>query len=146
MKQLIQLFHSYTYILKKYRLFGNRICIDLSTLCQLTCKGCHHPNNMQGYCKGVLPLEQFESFFEKNPGFSLCEIANRGEVFLNPELKKILAYAHQNKIDITIKTGVNFNTVSESQLKALVKYKVTAMTIGIDGACNDTYTQEILKR
>ncbi|MFX1453554.1 MAG: radical SAM/SPASM domain-containing protein, partial [Promethearchaeota archaeon] len=67
------------------------------------------------------------------------ELSNWGEIFLNPELKKILQYAYFKKINLTSYTGVNLNNVSEDILECLVKYKLRYLNISLDGATNKTY-------
>ena len=71
--------------------------------------------------------------------FELIDLSNRGEIFLNPELNKIIKYACEKEIKLTAITGVNLNTVSEQTLENLVKYKFNKMTISIDGATPETY-------
>ena len=118
-----------------------RIRLDLSTMCQLNCRECYMRTQNNGAVGiGFLKFEQFKTFIENNPYINEIEVSNSGEVFLNPDLEKILKYSYENNITITMCNGVNLNSASDSILEALVKYQVNAITISIDGVTNETYS------
>jgi hypothetical protein len=60
-------------------------------------------------------------------------------MFLNPELKDIIIYAHQKGISVTANNGVNLNSANSEVLECLVKYQFRMLNIAIDGAANETY-------
>ena len=91
--------------------------------------------------KGFLPFDRFKEFLNKNPFITHIEISNSGEPFLNPDLVKILEFADEKGIAITISNGTNFNTITEEVLEAIVKYKVRHITVSIDGASQEIYSQ-----
>jgi MoaA/NifB/PqqE/SkfB family radical SAM enzyme len=76
---------------------------------------------------------------DENPEIKRIELANYGEVFLNPELLKMLEYACGAGVNITIDGGANLNQVDASVLEGLVKYKVQILRCSIDGATAETY-------
>src|SRR5262249_47249745 len=88
---------------------------------------------------GFLKFKDFRRLVDLNPQLNSIEIANYGEVFLNPQLVDILEYAHRKSVAITIAVGANLNNVKEKTLEALVKYKVRTLTCSIDGASPETY-------
>ncbi len=117
------------------------IRLEACSLCQLNCPACtvrklekNAPKNWLGYLK----FKDFKNFVDDND-FESIELSNNGEIFLNPELDKIIKYAHKKRIKLTASNGVNLNTVSEKTLENLVKYKFKAITVSIDGATPETY-------
>jgi MoaA/NifB/PqqE/SkfB family radical SAM enzyme len=54
-------------------------------------------------------------------------------------LSAILKSAHESGIELTVDNGVNFNSVREEALDALVKYRVRSLTVAIDGATAESY-------
>lgn len=116
--------------------------IDASTLCQLKCEGCgFQQSNHRGLGGGYLKLADFEGFLHNNPQVKRVELSNYGELFLNPELVSILKCAFEHNVFLEARMGVNFNTVSEEQLSALVDYQFRFLSISIDGASQETYSQ-----
>ena len=114
--------------------------LDICTRCQLNCVGCYmriDNNGEQGF--GHITFEQFKRFIDENKYIKTLEISDSGEVFLNPDFVKIIEYAYNNGIVVTIGNGVNFNTVSPEAIEALVKYKVNVITFSIDGASDEVY-------
>jgi MoaA/NifB/PqqE/SkfB family radical SAM enzyme len=118
-----------------------RLRIEASSFCQLRCPSCPttagaiHPAVGSGYLK----LEDFRDLLDENPCVTRVELSNYGEVFLNPNLLKILSYANDKGVAITLENGVNLNHVRDEALEGLVKYRVRAVRCSIDGASPETY-------
>ena len=118
------------------------IRIDASTHCQLCCAGCGiQKNNAFGLGKGFLKFENFKRFLDDNPQIERVELSNNGEIFLNPDLIKIMEYSYQKGVALEADMGTNFNTVSDEQLQALVDYEFRFISFSIDGASQETYSQ-----
>lgn len=118
------------------------IRIDASSVCQLRCTGCgFQKSNGRELGYGLLTLEHFADFIDKNPQIKRVELSNYGEIFLNPQLIEIMAYAHEKGVALEAAMGVNFNTVSEEQMRALVEYEFRFLSFSIDGASQDSYSQ-----
>lgn len=130
---------------RELRAFGKieprQIRVEASSFCQLRCPSCPttsghiHPAIGNGFLK----FEDFRKLLESNPALELVEISNYGEVFLNPQLPRILEYAHQKGIAISIGNGANLNHVKDEVLESLVKFRVRFMTCSIDGATPESY-------
>ncbi len=120
--------------------------IEACSLCQLNCRDCYmranDPRVVIG--KGFLTLENFKKFIKLNPYIEYVELSLSGEIFLNPELTDIIKYSYEKGINLTAVNGVNFNTVSEEQIEALVKYQFMGITFSIDGTSSKSY--EIYRR
>src|SRR5262249_359843 len=95
-------------------------------------------SNVVGW--GSLSPQQFDQFLDRNRGIRQVEISSWGEIFLNPHLPEILKIAHDRKVAITAKNGVNLNSASEDMLEGLVRWKVRFVSVSIDGATNETYS------
>jgi MoaA/NifB/PqqE/SkfB family radical SAM enzyme len=82
----------------------------------------------------IRKINDFQKLVDENPWLSHIELSNWGEIFLNPDLLKIIRYAHSKNLALTASNGVNLNTVKKELLEALVKYKFRHITCSIDGA------------
>jgi MoaA/NifB/PqqE/SkfB family radical SAM enzyme len=125
-------------------MIGEFIRIDASTICQLQCPICPTANRI--IAKSVigsnyLKFSNFKQFIDQNDKIKTIELSNWGEIFLNPDLPKIIQYAHEHHVSLTAGNGVNLNRASEEVLKAVVTYKFKLINISIDGATNETYKQ-----
>ena len=118
-----------------------KIRLDAATACQLKCPSCPTARGeiAKSIGAGFLKFEDFRVFINQNPRIRKIELSNWGEIFLNPEIIKILEYAYLNKVDLCCENGANFNKVSNEILEALVKYQFRNITCSIDGASADTY-------
>lgn len=117
------------------------IRLEASTHCQLKCPSCETAKGKthEKLGKGFLKINDFQKLVDENPWLSHIELSNWGEIFLNPDLLKIIRYAHNNNLALTASNGVNLNTVKKEVLEALVKYKFRSITCSIDGASQETY-------
>jgi len=58
---------------------------------------------------------------------------------LNPNLPKILGYAHAGDIMTTVNNGANLNDATDEALEALVKFETAVLRCSIDGVTQETY-------
>ena len=119
------------------------IRLEASTHCQLKCPACPTAQGKinQKLGGGFLTFEMFQKLIDQNPSVVHIELSNWGEIFLNPNLVDIMAYAYQKDVMLTASNGANLNTVKPDVLEALVKYKFRHITCSIDGASQETYSQ-----
>lgn len=123
-------------------LYPKSVMLDACSMCQLSCPGCstgrgENRNGIVGW--GYLKFDDFKRFVDENYYIENIELSNWGEIFLNPELKKILLYGHIKGKNLSVDTGVNLNDADDEILESLVKYQVKVLRISIDGATNETY-------
>ena len=90
---------------------------------------------------GNLSLKDFENFVTRNPHLGNIEISNWGEIFLNPDLNAIIKCAYDFGVQLTANNGVNFNSVRDDTLEAMVRYRFKSLTIAIDGASAESYRE-----
>ena len=84
---------------KKIKLFPKSVRLETCTLCQLECTYCYMRTGDYGTMgRGYLKYKDFSEFIIKNPHIEQVEISNNGEVFLNPDLKRILLLADRKSV------------------------------------------------
>lgn len=115
--------------------------LEACTICQLKCKSCYMRNQENSIGTGYLKFENFKNFVDQNNFIENIELSNSGEIFLNPDLLKIIKYAHEKGVTLTAYNGVNFNDVSEEMIEALVKYNFQKITFSIDGTTQESYSK-----
>lgn len=136
--------HSYRRNYLRYGFIGDSIHLEASTMCQLKCPICPTAtgeNRKRPLGWGCLSFDNFKKFLDSCPGISHIELSNWGEVFLNPEIKNILQYAHSQGVSLGVAAGTNLNTVKEEVLEGIVKYQLKHMSVALDGASHETYVQ-----
>ena len=126
------------------RLYGRKIRLDASSVCQLKCPACSTASGLNkagvvGW--GHLRVDNFRRLLEENPGLGLIELSNWGEIFLNPAIDEIMALAYQHGVRLMAGNGVNLNTVRDETLENLVRYQFSFLSVSIDGASPETYEQ-----
>ena len=120
-----------------------KIRLEASSFCQLRCPSCPttskaiHPAVGSGFLKA----SNFRKLVDDNPSISEIELSNYGEIFLNPDLLEIMAYAHSRGVTLSADNGVNLNNAKDDTLEGLVKYGFRSMTCSIDGASAETYSR-----
>ena len=119
----------------------SHIRLEAATVCQLRCPSCPTTAGAIGrqIGAGFLRYEDFKKIVDENPWIADIELSNWGEIFLNPDLLNIMRYAHEHHVRLSAENGVNFNTVRDDMLEALVRYRVHRITCSIDGASQETY-------
>jgi len=120
----------------------SKVRLEACTECQLKCTSCYmRLSNYGSVGKGYLIFDNFKRFVDENSFIKQIELSNNGEVFLNPDLIRILRYAKKHSIDISISNGTNFNYVRSDVMEGLVRYGVKQICISIDGACQNVYSK-----
>lgn len=120
-----------------------RMRLEATTHCQLKCPTCATATGelYQAMARGFLRFENFKRFIDENPQIRQIGLSNFGEIFLNPHLPSIMEYAFEKDVRLSATNGVNLNTVRDSTLEALVKYRFYHMRCSIDGASQESYAQ-----
>ena len=122
-----------------YIQFGDSIRIDAASLCQLRCPVCQDWRLKELVGAGYLKFEDFRIFVDKYENFKNIEISNNGEIFMNPQIDKIIRYAFEKGVVLTAENGVNLNNISDETIQNLVKYQFGPICVSIDGASDRTY-------
>ena len=120
------------------------IAVESASICQLKCPECptgRGENKTSEIGRGVLKFEKFKEIVDNNPWIRNISLVNWGEIFLNNQLPEIIKYAAEKKVILEAFGGVNFNTVSDAALEAMVKYGFGRLTISVDGATQESYSK-----
>lgn len=115
--------------------------VDAATVCQLRCPSCPTARGKMAEFvgNGFLRIADFRKLIDGNPWIRCVELSNWGEMFLNPDLLRILEYAHRKDVALTALNGANLNTAREEVLEGLARYRFREITCSIDGASEETY-------
>jgi MoaA/NifB/PqqE/SkfB family radical SAM enzyme len=89
---------------------------------------------------GLLQVRELQEIVDENPWLSDIELSNWGEILLNPDLVKIMAYAWKRSVNLRAENGVNLNTAPDEVLEGPVRYRFHSMNCWIDGASVETYS------
>ena len=140
-KSMLRRIKSFSFLPKEQPL-PTVVRLEASTFCQLDCVQCYmRLCNYVAHGAGYLKYVDFVKFLDKNPYIRKIELSNSGEIFLNPDLFKIIQHAYSKGVKLQARNGVNFNNVSDEMLEALVKYEFQRMNISLDGASQEIYSQ-----
>lgn len=117
--------------------------VDAATVCQLRCPSCPTAKGKmaQFVGDGWLRFDDFRELVDRNPWVRSIELSNWGEMFLNPDLARIVEYAHRKDVELTAVNGVNLNTAREEALEAVARYRFREMVVSLDGASDETYAK-----
>lgn len=117
------------------------IRLESTSSCQLRCPSCPTASGAIRPVIGVgyLHVEAFRALVDANPGLEEIELSNYGEMFLNPDLLKILEVAQQRGVRLTADNGVNLNHARDEVLEGLVTFGFRSLTCSLDGASAETY-------
>jgi hypothetical protein len=120
-----------------------KIRLEACSACQLRCPSCPTTTGAAKPVvgRGFLKFDDFKALIDANPWLREIELSNYGEIFVNPELAAIIAYAHGRGVVLSCDNGANLNNVDESVIEALVRYGFRSITCSIDGASQATYGQ-----
>jgi MoaA/NifB/PqqE/SkfB family radical SAM enzyme len=120
--------------------FGDQVRIDAASHCQLRCPVCQTWDLKNRVGRGYLKFHDFRRFVDRYENFRRIELSNNGEIFLNPDLARIIEYAHAKGIALTAENGVNLNHIGEDVIDALVRFGFESLNVSIDGASDATYS------
>lgn len=123
------------------RVSPTRVRLEATTHCQLKCPTCATATGelYQTMARGFLRIDDFRRFVDDNPQIRQIGLSNFGEIFLNPHLPEIMEYACKKDVRLSATNGVNLNTVRDSTLESLVRFRFYHMRCSIDGASQETY-------
>jgi MoaA/NifB/PqqE/SkfB family radical SAM enzyme len=130
-----------------YKIKPIRIQLEASSVCQLRCPSCPtttgHTKEAIGY--GILKFDNFRKLLDDCPWIKEIELSNFGEMFLNPDLLKIMELAHGRGVSLTADNGVNFNSVEDAVLEGMVKFQFKSLVVSLDGTTPESYSKYRVK-
>ena len=115
--------------------------IDTTNICQLKCPLCHTGLGNIKRDKGVMHFDTFTNVVDQIKGHCIwLTLYSWGEPFLNKEIDRFIAYAHQARIATIISTNLN-KPLTPAMAESLVKSGLDAMIVSLDGVTQEVYEQ-----
>jgi MoaA/NifB/PqqE/SkfB family radical SAM enzyme len=120
-----------------------RVAVEVTSACQLRCPSCPTASGLTQPVlgRGFLDPAEFDKFLAANPTIREVELSNYGEVFLHPNLAEIFEIGTRRNVSLSILNGANLNNVRAGILEALVKFRIAALSVSLDGASQETYAK-----
>ena len=114
--------------------------IDPTNVCNLQCPLCPTGQGREDRPKGMMSFEHFKQIIDEvGPYLYELDMSNWGEPILNRELYRMIEYAHSYRIYVSF--PANLNRISDQHIDALVRSGLDAISLSIDGASQETYSQ-----
>lgn len=121
-----------------------KITIELTNVCNLSCPGC--PSGIGFFNnrpRGFMSFDSFKKIIDENKEIKHINLIGQGEPFLVPDIFKIIRYADEKGLVISIHT--NGNKISEEVFYVLKKINTKiSITFSIDGIRQESY--EVYRR
>lgn len=119
----------------------SKIRLEASSVCQLKCPGCPNTTNeiSRSIGAGYLSFDNFKHVIESARELEEVELSNFGEIFLNPDLAKMIEYALGKGVVLRADNGCNLNTISDEMQELLCVNSFKSITCSLDGASNRVY-------
>ncbi|MBI1813362.1 MAG: radical SAM protein [Deltaproteobacteria bacterium] len=121
-----------------------KLCIDVSNKCNLACPFCPTGRHEHGRAKGNVSFSVFSSIVDELAPYAFSlDLFDWGEPFFNPELPRLIAYAHRKDLITTISSNLSFR-LSDDTIRAVIASGLSYLTASVDGADQGSY--EIYRR
>lgn len=118
--------------------FPPKLTVDPTAHCQLHCPLCPTGQGNPARLRGSMTFDNFQKLLDEAGGYLLeIDLFNWGEPFLNNDIFKILAYAHQKKVKVRVSS--NLNHFPEGYERELVQSKPHHLVVSLDGTTQATY-------
>jgi radical SAM protein with 4Fe4S-binding SPASM domain len=112
--------------------------MDPTSICNLRCPLCPTGQRDPSRSKGVMTFEHFKHLFDDiSPYLVMLRLFSWGEPFLNKDLVKMIAYAHQSRVKTVV--GTNFHFLDPQRARGLVEAGLDEIVLSIDGATQEVY-------
>ena len=113
--------------------------IDTTNICQLKCPLCHTGLGTVDRDKGVMHFDTFKKTIDEVKNYCIwLSLYSWGEPFLNREIDRFVAYAHQNRIATIISSNLN-KPLTPDMAERLVRSGLDVLIISLDGTTQDVY-------
>ena len=115
------------------------IMLEPTSRCNLSCPMCARTFvGMNNRTEKDITLSEFKLLFNKVESYALMfAFWNFGEPFLNKDLLKMVAYAHERCVFCTVST--NGILLTKEKVNEIIASKLDYLTISMDGATEDSY-------
>lgn len=113
--------------------------IDTTNICQLKCPLCHTGLGTVHRDKGVMSFSMFQDVIQQIKDYCIwLSLYSWGEPFLNKDIAKYVACAHQANIATIMSSNLN-KPLTPSMAEELVQSGLDVLIISLDGTTQDVY-------
>ena len=115
------------------------LCIDVTNKCNLGCPFCPTGRREHGRGKGNVSFDTFAAIVDELAPYAMSlELFNWGEPFFNPELPRLIEYAHTRGLATLISSNLSF-PMQEEYARAIIRSGLTGLAASVDGADQASY-------
>lgn len=113
--------------------------IDTTNICQLKCPLCHTGLGTVNRQKGVMHFDLFKKTIDEIKDYCIwLSLYSWGEPFLNKEIDKYVAYAHNANVATIMSTNLN-KPLTPEMAEAIVRSGLESLIISLDGTTQEVY-------
>ena len=113
--------------------------IDTTNICQLKCPLCHTGLGTVHREKGVMSFSMYQDIIRQIKDYCIwLSLYSWGEPFLNKDIAKYVACAHEAKIATIMSSNLN-KPLTPSMVEELVHSGLDVLIISLDGTTQDVY-------
>ena len=113
--------------------------VDTTNICQLKCPLCHTGLGTVHRDKGVMHFDIYKKTIDEIKDYCLwLSLYSWGEPFLNKEIDKFIAYAHQANIATIVSSNLN-KPLTPDMAERLIRSGLDVLIISLDGITQEVY-------
>ncbi len=113
--------------------------IDTTNICQLKCPLCHTGLGTVHRDKGVMHFDTYTSTVDQIKDYCVwLSLYSWGEPFLNRDIDRFIAYAHERRIATIVSSNLN-KPLTPEMAERLVKSGLDVLIVSLDGTTQDVY-------
>lgn len=116
-----------------------KLTIDVTNKCNLRCPFCPTGRHVVGRPAGSIGIDEFRSIIDELAPYAFSlDLFDWGEPFFNPELPRLIEYAHAKGLVTTISSNLSFK-LSDDLITSVIRGGLTYLTASVDGADQPSY-------
>lgn len=113
--------------------------VDTTNICQLKCPLCHTGLGTVHRDKGVMHFDTYKSTVDQIKDYCIwLSLYSWGEPFLNRDVDRFIAYAHEKRIATIVSSNLN-KPMTPAMAERLVKSGLDVLIVSLDGTTQDVY-------
>ena len=113
--------------------------VDTTNICQLKCPLCHTGLGTVHRDKGTMHFETFTSTVDQMKNYCIwLSLYSWGEPFLNRDIDRFIAYAHEKRIATIVSSNLN-KPLTPEMAERLIQSGLDVLIVSLDGTTQDVY-------
>jgi MoaA/NifB/PqqE/SkfB family radical SAM enzyme len=113
--------------------------VDTTNICQLKCPLCHTGLGTVHRDKGTMHFETFISTVDQMKNYCIwLSLYSWGEPFLNRDIDRFIAYAHEKRIATIVSSNLN-KPLTPEMAERLIQSGLDVLIVSLDGTTQDVY-------